>query len=117
MNSVLIDDIRVCDCRVGISTRFDIPVENGTLSPGLGLQYAHHFGGALSQDMYYSNTGAAAGIYSLRVESTPRSIASAGFSVAYTHRSGARMELSWLTIAGGQHYRANSLSANVQIPF
>lgn len=102
---------------LGISTRFDIPVENGTFSPGLSLQYAHHFSGALSQDMYYSNTGTAGGIYSLRVESTPQSIASAGLSLAYTRRSGARMQLSWITIAGGQHYRANSLTANVQIPF
>ena len=102
---------------LGISTRFDIPVETGTLSPGLGVQYAHHFSGALSQDMFYANTGAAGSLYSLRVESVPQSIASAGFSLAYTRRSGTRMEISWLTAAGSQNYRANSLTANIQIPF
>lgn len=89
----------------------------GKLIPSLKFQFRHNLAGSLTQNLYYSELGAAAGVYHLVVSGLPENMASLGLGLAYVNRQGFRVNVSWLGSMGGNAYRSNSLRFDLGLGF
>jgi hypothetical protein len=85
----------------------DIHLPRGKLTTSLKLSANRMKTGALSQDVYYADVGAASGIYTLQQKSSQQNASSLSLGVTYSNKAGDAIDIGWMGAVGANQYKHN----------
>ena len=85
----------------------DIHLARGKLTTSLKLSANRMKTGALSQDVYYADVGAAGGIYTLQQKSSQQNASSLSLGVTYSNKAGDAIDIGWMGAVGANQYKHN----------
>ena len=85
----------------------DIYLARGKLTTSLKLSANRMKTGALSQDVYYADVGAAGGIYSLQQKSSQQNASSLSLGLTYSNKAGDAIDIGWMGAVGANQYKHN----------
>jgi len=93
----------------GLQVSRDIFLEGAKLTPTAKIALNRIRTGGLAQNIYYADTGAAGGVYTLNQTGSYMTTQSLGLGLIYTTRAGDGFDLGWQGAMGANQYRLNGL--------
>jgi uncharacterized protein with beta-barrel porin domain len=99
----------------GLRATYAIPVEWGTVTPGLRLEYRHAFEGGFTQRLGYADVGAAG--YTLTGTPAVRDSLTGGLSLRMMTLDGIMIDLEYLLTATTETVQNQQVRAAVRVAF
>ena len=93
----------------GLQVSRDIFFEGAKLTPTAKIALNRIRTGGLAQNIYYADTGAAGGVYTLNQSGSYMTTQSLGLGLVYTTRAGDGFDMSWQGTIGANQYKVNGL--------
>ena len=93
----------------GLQVSRDIFLEGAKLTPTAKIALNRIRTGGLAQNIYYADTGAAGGVYTLNQTGSYMTTQSLGLGLVYTTRAGDGFDLGWQGAIGANQYKLNGL--------
>jgi Autotransporter beta-domain/Cadherin-like beta sandwich domain/IPT/TIG domain len=93
----------------GLQVSRDIFMESAKLTPTAKIALNRIRTGGLAQNIYYADTGAAGGVYTLNQTGSYMTTQSLGLGLVYTTRAGDGFDLGWQGAIGANQYKMNGL--------
>ena len=93
----------------GLQLSRDIFLEGAKLTPTAKIALNRIRTGGLAQNIYYADTGAAAGVYTLNQSGSYMTTQSLGLGLVYTTRAGDGIDIGWQGAIGANQYKLNGL--------
>ena len=93
----------------GLQVSRDIFMEGAKLTPTAKIALNRIRTGGLAQNIYYADTGAAGGVYTLNQSGSYMTTQSLGLGLVYTTRAGDGFDIGWQGAIGANQYKMNGL--------
>jgi hypothetical protein len=93
----------------GLQLSRDIFLDGAKLTPTAKIALNRIRTGGLAQNIYYADTGAAGGVYTLNQSGSYMTTQSLGLGLVYTTRAGDGFDLGWQGAIGANQYKMNGL--------
>lgn len=98
----------------GLQVSRDLFLGGGKLTPSVKLALNSIRAGGLEQNIYYADTGAAGGVYTMNHSGNSLTTESLRLGLLYTNRAGDGFEIGWHGAMGANHYRISGLRVSVR---
>jgi len=99
----------------GLTTSYDIMLENGKLTPSANFELRYNSRGSLNQITSYADTPSESMVYNSTP--APDEIQSLGLGLRYQSKSGITSDFRWLWSSGSNSYHSNAIKLNMTAPF
>ncbi|CAN1572672.1 Cadherin-like beta sandwich domain containing protein [Burkholderiaceae bacterium] len=93
----------------GLHFAYDAYYDSGKLTTSAKISGNRAKTGSLSQDIYFADSGAAGGIYTLQQAASFQSSTSLHLGLMYTSKGGDAIDLGWMGAVGANQYKLNGL--------
>jgi len=93
----------------GLQVSRDIFLDGAKLTPTAKIALNRIRSGGLAQNIYYADTGAAGGVYTLNQSGSYMTTQTLGLGLVYTTRAGDGFDLGWQGAIGANQYKLNGL--------
>jgi len=93
----------------GLQVSRDIFLDSAKLTPTAKIALNRIRSGGLAQNVYYADTGAAGGMYTLNQSGSYITTQSLGLGLVYVTRAGDGFDLGWQGAIGANQYKLNGL--------
>jgi uncharacterized protein YhjY with autotransporter beta-barrel domain len=93
----------------GLHFANDIYLDRGKLTTTAKISANRMSTGAISQDVYYADTGMVGGIYTLQQSSSYQNSRSLSLGIMYSNKAGDGIDIGWMGAMGANQYKLNGL--------
>jgi len=98
----------------GLHLAYDVYFDSGKLTTSAKISGNRARTGSLNQDIYFADSGAAGGVYTLQQAASFQNSTSLHLGLMYTGKGGDVVDIGWMGAVGANQYKLNGLRFGVR---